>query len=139
VRPVPGDFVVAEPKIRVRKALLGRTATGESRFPAMKELMQQIQSFMINSGRMPDRLEFGKVGFLESDYFKDRLLKILPREKLDETVSIGQAIADASQTRISGEMTVGDLLKLDIAALMQKTDLDIDQALELRKTILGMQ
>jgi hypothetical protein len=139
VRPVPGDFVVAEPKIRVRKALLGRTATGESRFPAMKELMQQIQSFMINSWRMPDRLEFGKVGFLESEYFKDRLLKIVPRKKLDETVSIGQAIPDASQTKISGEIKVGDLLKLDIATLMQKTGLDIDQALKLRKKLLGIQ
>jgi hypothetical protein len=135
---VPGDYIVDEPEIRIRPALLRRSSPDDSRLPAVKDLMKQVQFTMANSWRMPHRKEFGKVGFLDSEYLRDRLVKVLPQSRLDERVPVAEPTGDPTREKAMADVRVGDLLALDLTALMKETGLDTGQAAGLRRRLLGL-
>lgn len=138
ITPLPGEVIVAEPKIRMRPGLLNRASTQQSKLPAIKDLMRQIHSTLVNSWRMPDRVEPGKIGFLDSEYLRERLLKILPEDSLRRPVPADRVPPQATQA-LRETATLGELLSLDLAALRRRTGLDMDGAIRLRRRLLGLE
>ena len=62
----------------MNKALLSRDAPAAgsraaARGPAMKAFLKQVEQAMTNSWRLPGRYPLGQVGFLDSEFFKERI------------------------------------------------------------------
>ena len=67
---------MAEPVNRINRALIDARTRGGARAPAMKASVRQVEHAMANSWRLPGRYPMGEVGFLDSDFFKDRVAKV---------------------------------------------------------------
>ena len=137
-RPPYVESIVDEPIIRVNPALLTRKAVGETRLPAVKELLAKIQAAMSTSWRVPRRRAFGEVGFLESDYFKDRIKNLVPDARLQAPLTRVRGLPEAVVRSLGEESTVAEALDLDLASFASKTDLSIAEAVEARNRLLGI-
>jgi hypothetical protein len=133
--PAPGS-VVDERTIELNPALLTLTASQASRQPAMKELMQKIQSAMTTSGRLPSRRPVGAVGFLETDFFTDRVKPLLPPAALAMPLGTVAGLPPAVVRAFGSHATVADALAPDLAGFAARTGLDVADAGKARFTLL---
>jgi hypothetical protein len=129
------ESIVDERPIRLNPALLTR----ESRLPAMKELLRKVQSAMTTSWRLPSRYPAGEVGFLESDYFKDRIKQALPKNQLDRPLSNITGLPEEVVKAFSDKMTVAQALEMDLSSFASKTGLSIAEASKARHVLLGLE
>lgn len=135
----PSDEViglVAEIPISLRGGLVPRG--GESTTAAAKALLSELRTAMTTSWRMPQRrTEEDAPGFLESDYFKDRIKRFVPRDRLDEPVP---GLAKGGKKRESKErpLTVGEALDLDLFQFAEAAGLTIAEAVQARREMLGI-
>ena len=132
------ECIVAEVPIKMSGSLFTGTSTGAARLPAVKELLRKIQFAMSTSWRLPNRMPFGEMGFLDSDYFKERIKKILPSDIYHTRI---KDINDLPPSLIKGlgeECTIEQALKLDLAHLMKKTGLTVKEAALARRILLGI-
>jgi hypothetical protein len=141
--PFPGevrpDVVVDEKVIAISPALLTRDATRETRVPAMKELLTKIQNAMTTSGRLPQRRAFEEApGFLESDYFKDQIKKVLSGDHLERTLSNVSDLPREVLDSLGEKCTVAEALDLDLARFTQLTGLNVADAVKARRRLLGL-
>jgi hypothetical protein len=127
--------IVDEPFIRMNKALLSRDAPAAARGPAMKAFLKQVEQAMANSWRLPTRYPLGQVGFLDSEFFKERIQPLVPPELLQRTVA---SVPDLPKlVRAFGERaTVADILDLDLTQLARKAGITVEQAGDLRQRLL---
>jgi len=133
------DPIVDEREITISSALLTRSVSRETRLPAMKELLTKIQNAMTTSGRLPQRRAFEEApGFLDSDYFKDRIKRILPRDQLDRTLTNVSDIPREVLDSLGETCTVAEALELDLARFTQRTGLNVADAINARRRLLGL-
>ena len=134
----PGNVIVDEPIIKINPALLTREASAQTRMPAMKAFLKQVEHSMTNSWRFPRRYPVGQVGFLESEYFKNRIKDDLPQEYLKTPLAqvsdLSQAVVDALGERT----TIAEALELNLASLAKKKGLTIEEAGRARRILLGL-
>lgn len=141
--PSPGseieEMIVDEPELGIDPALLTRSVTRETRLPAVKELLTKIQNAIITSGRLPQRRAFDEgIGFLDSDYFKDQIKRVLPHDQLNSTLADVSDLPREVVESLGETCTVGEALELNLARFSQKTGLDIANAVKARRSLLGM-
>jgi hypothetical protein len=132
------ESIVDERKIEIDTNLLAYNAIGSSRLPAQKELLRQIQNAMTTSGRLPDRYPAGRVSFLESDYFKNRVTKLLPRERMETHLGSVEGLPYEVIKNLGEECTIAEALQLDLPEFMRKTGLSLVQAAKARRDLLGL-
>lgn len=132
------ESIVDERKIRINPSLLTYRATTESRTSTAKELLREIQNAMTSSGRLPTRYPLGEVGFLESDYFKNRVREILPHERMETPLSRINGLPDEVVRNLGDQSTVGAALKMTLSDFARKTGLSIDKATNVRRALLGI-
>lgn len=131
--------IVDEPEITISPALLTRSVTSETRVPAIKELLTKIENAMTKSGRLPQRRAFEEApGFIDSDYFKDQIKRVFPRDQLDSTLANVSDLPGAVLESLGETCTVAEALELDLARFAQRTGLDIADAVKARRRLLGM-
>jgi hypothetical protein len=131
--------IVDEGQISISRAVLTRSVSRETRLPAMKELLTKIQNAMTTSGRLPQRRAFEEApGFLGSDYFKDQIKRVLPRDQLDRTLAHVSDLPREVLDSLGETCTVAEALKLDLARFAQRTGLNVADAVKARRRLLGL-
>ena len=120
----------------ISPTLLAPALPTGSGLPAMKELLRKIQSAMTNSGRLRTRLPVGEVGFLDTDYFKDRIKQVLPTTVLEIRLSNVPNLPAAVVSAFGRPATVADALVPDLASFARKTGLSVRDAANARFMLL---
>lgn len=129
--------IVYETKLKVPRAVLRPDQLQKSRTPAARELMYKIQHHLLNSWRLPGRRPPGTAGFLESDYLCDRLRKRLPQRYLSRRISEIKGLPREVVRNLGARATIGDALKLDLHRLGVIAKVGIEQAVLIRRSLLG--
>jgi hypothetical protein len=129
--------VVYEDKVKIPRLLVTPTQLGASRTPAARELMYQIRQHMLNSWRRPQRRPHGLVGFVESDYVRERLIAILPKAQLSVRIRDVKGLPKGVVQALGAKATVGDVLKLGLHQLSAKSKLGLEDAIGVRRALLG--
>jgi hypothetical protein len=135
---VPDKSIVDEPVIKINRALLNREALAVSRGPAMKAFLSQVERSMSNSWRFPWRYPLGTVGFLDTEFFRDRVEGTLPTEVRGRLLSSMAGLPAKLVSSLGDHATVADALKLDLSQLARRSGLSIEGAVRLRERILGI-
>lgn len=133
------DFIVDEPKIRINKALITQHARGQNRTPIAKEFLSQVKVALTRSSNSPSRhpLE-DKVGFLESDYFKNQIKNRLPKEYLKTPLSKVPGLPSEVIKALGPYLTVNQALSIDLARFTRRTGLNAQEAAKVRHLLLGI-
>lgn len=137
-RMASGESIVDERKIRIHPASFTRGATQESRPIAVKELLRQIHNTMATSWRQPTRYPAGTVGYLESDYFKERVMELMPRDRLERPVSRIEDMPKEVIDSLGEQSTVAEALEMDLGRFARKTGLSVEKAAKVRRRLLGI-
>ncbi|HYU77862.1 MAG TPA: hypothetical protein VEK56_02695 [Vicinamibacterales bacterium] len=132
----PEKAIVDEPIISMNTALLTREARSESRAPTTMTFLHGIERAMSNSWRMPRRYPLGEVGFLDSDFFKERMKRALPPEILRRPLSAVPDVPPGLAESLGPQTSVDEALKLDLSQLARRTGLSVKEAGDLRKKLL---
>ncbi|HVG52883.1 MAG TPA: hypothetical protein VM846_00570 [Vicinamibacterales bacterium] len=135
---VLAESVVDERPLRLRPALLTRLAVAGDRAPAIKDVLRQLQQGMLTSWRSLRRYPAGAVGFLESDYFKDKIAGAGPGGRLERSVAEIPDLPPAVLERLGRPTLVKEVLSLKLPELAQRTGLDIAEAAGVRRRLLGL-
>ncbi len=127
--------IVDEPFIRMNTALLSGEARAGTREPAMKAFLRQVERAMSNSWRLPTRYPLGQVGFLDSEFFKERFQTLVPPEILQRPIA---SVPDLPKLiRAFGERaTVAEVLDMDLVQLARRAGVTVEQAGDLRQRLL---
>lgn len=131
--------IVYETKLKLPRGLMLPTQLQISRTPAARELMYKIQHHMLNNWRMPERRPHGAVGFLESDYLTERLRSRLPKAYLDAHISAVEGIPQTLIKKLGHKKIVGDILKLNLHQLRLVGNLNLDEAVQVRRLLMGFE
>lgn len=134
--PIIERSIVDEPIIKMNPALLTREVSSQTRLPAMKELLRKIQVAMTTSWRRPRRYPLGEVGFLESEYFKGRINKVLPNEHLETRLTQVSGLPEAVVKSLGEACTVAEALDMDLTSFAKETGLSMEEAGKARRRLL---
>ncbi|MGM8887153.1 hypothetical protein ACS8FD_14610, partial [Psychrobacter sp. 1U2] len=133
------EFIVDEPKIRINKALMTKSAIRQNRAPLAKEFLSKVQSALTRSHNSISRHSLDdKVGFLESDYFKNQIKDILPKEYLETPISKIKGLPERLIKTLGASLTVEQALSIDLARFCRKTGLGVEEASNARRLLLGI-
>jgi hypothetical protein len=132
------ESIVHEPRIKLPPAVLTPEAIGASRMPAVKELLRQIQKTLAGGSRLPSRYPADAVGFLDTEYFKKRVIPALPRERLEAPLVSVKGLPDPVIKALGEGTTVSQALEMDLATFAQKTGLEMSEAARARRALLGI-
>jgi hypothetical protein len=132
------DYIVDERVISIDPVLLANDVADQTRMPAMKDLLRKIEHVMTTSWRVPGRRAYGDVGFLESDYLKDQIKKLIPEERLETPIARVSGLPEAVASSLGERYTVAEALELDLASFARRTGLDIKEAAQIRQRLLGL-
>jgi hypothetical protein len=135
---VLADSIVDERPLRLRSALLTPRAVTEDRAPAIKDTLKQIQQAMLTSWRSLRRYPSGEVHFLESDYFKNRIAAATPRDRFDRPLYDVAGLPPGMVEKLGRETSVRGALALTLSEFAQRTGIDLRQAAEIRRRLLGL-
>ncbi len=134
----PDKSIVDEPIIKINPALLTREALSQSSTPVAKAILKQIERSMTNSWRFPRRYPLGQVGFLESEYFKNRIKKALPNTHLKKPLSQVSGLPKEVIKALGDKTVVSKALEMDLTTFAKKSGLSIADAGKARRILLGM-
>ncbi len=137
-RIFPDRAIVDEPLIKLNPALMTRDAGRRSKAPAVKAFLKQVERTMSNSWRFPRRYPMGEVGFLDSEFFKDRIKRVLPPEILRRPLADVPGLPAQVVRSLGERATVADVLDLDLPRLAQKSGVSIEEAAYVRQKLLGI-
>lgn len=104
----------------------------------LRQMSQRIRSIMVTSWRMPSRRPLGTVGFLDSDYFKEQVMRILPSDRIDKPIAQIPGLHAQIVQSFEPHATAGAVLGLDLATLVKKTGLSYPDAVKARRQLLGL-
>ena len=131
--------IVAEPLIAISRRVLTGAANDDTRMPAMKELLSQIQNALTTNWRLPQRRPLEEAtGFLESDYFIDKIRKFLPPDHLTKALANVPGLGRDVCARLGESCTVNEALEMNLAKFSEKTGLRIAEAAKARRKLLGI-
>ena len=142
VRMKPLDKAINESIVDVREIhvpmkMLKPDTTSWIPVPDFEQLLTEIKFAMNTSWRLPTRQAYGEVGFLDSDYFKNQILKLLPENDLKTPVA-ELGIFSSEVTELLGQRcTLGDALAMDLSTFAKKTKLKIPEAISERNKLLA--
>ena len=134
--PTFDTSIVDERVIKTYSSLLTRRSSDASREPAIKELLRQIQNAMSTSWRLPSRYPSGKVGFLDSDYFKDQIIQEIPEEQKETYISKIEGLPYEVVNQLGENFTVGEALEMKLSEFARKAGIDMESAKEARRLLL---
>lgn len=132
----PGDWVVSEDPVKVASALLRRHVTTEGRGPVLKELLREIHNRMATSWRLRTRYPTGEIGFLDSNYFADRIGGTLPPGVLERPVGELPGVPEQDVPKLE-RIPVGEMLGLPLAEVARRAGTDIAEAARARRRVLA--
>jgi hypothetical protein len=115
------ESIVDERTIEIDSTLVTQDTADHTRLPAMKEMLRQIQFAMTSSWGARTRRPFGETGFLESDYFKNRIKEYLSTEVLETPLGSVAELPEAVVERVGAERTVGEALDMDLPQFANET------------------
>jgi hypothetical protein len=130
------EYIVDERTLEIEPALLAET--NNSRLPAMKSTLRNIQSAMTTSWKLPTRRPVGEMSFLDTDYFKDRIKKFVPREKLEAPIARLDLLPQELLNNITEDDTLAKILDMDLHPFAKKMGLSIRDAIKLRRKLFGI-
>ena len=130
--------VVDERLIRIPPSLITREAASKSRMPAMKRLLHEIQKTLSGGWRFQSRYPAGEVGFLDTEYFKDQVKKVLPHERLETPLADVRELPEEVIKSLGERTTVSQILEMDLESFAKKTDLSLAEAAKMRRVLLGI-
>jgi hypothetical protein len=110
----------------------------EARLPGMKEVMRTLQSTMATNWRSAYRVPRGMAGLLDTDYAVNRLLDVLPNDRLGRTLGQIDGLPPAVLEVFGANATAGEILKLGLRSLAARLNLDMDTAVTARRLMLGI-
>jgi hypothetical protein len=135
----PGrSSVVYESKVRIPSELLKPEQLKKSRTPAAREVMFQIQHHMLNNWRLPQRRPPHTVGYLDSDFVAQRLMKHLSRRYLAHPVTDVKNLPPAAVRNLGRKTTVGTVLAMELHRLRKLAKVSLEEAIAIRRTLLGL-
>lgn len=130
------DQIVAEVPIVIDPIVFPRDKNRDTQTPATKAFLEKVRQAMTTNWRLPRRYPIGEgPSFLETDFFKDRIKKYLPREHLARRLS---DVVDLEDARGVGDLTVAEALEMDLAQFSLKTGLPSSKAIDVRRSLLGI-
>jgi hypothetical protein len=138
----PGDWVVNEVEVQASSKTVPGDVSAQSRLPALKEFLTRSHFAMATSWRLPRRYALGTVGFLDTDYVKNRLLEVLPDDVLGRRVEDIDKMPDDLKQAVTGAFPPGctaqDVLQASLPDFTRATGLSIDDAALARRYLLGL-
>ena len=90
----------------------------------IKEFLEGIQTASKTSFRNPNLYTLGKVSFLESDYFKDQIKSLSPRNHLKSLLDQMKGLPDKIIKVSGNDLTIDQALELDLARFVRETGLN---------------
>ncbi len=135
-RSTAGDWVVGEHRLEIPGSVLTKSSLQESRTPALKALLREIEKGLVRSGRLRTRYPFGTVNYLASNHFLEQILRYVPKERRDRSVADAADIPLKVRGALSPETTIGQLIRMDLATLSGKLGISIEEAIALKKNLL---
>lgn len=137
--PIIIDRIVDETPIRINKAIMTRYARSQNRMPLEKAFLSKVQTALTRSHSSTSRHSFDdKVGFLESDYLKNQIISLLPKEYLKTPLSKIEKLPKEIARALGENFTVGEALSMDLAKFARNTALSIKDATKVRHLLLGL-
>src|SRR5690349_4509389 len=124
---VPESIVDEAP---IRSDLSGAMAGSPS------AMLEKIKHSMLTSFSSPTRRPDG-IAFTDSDWFKDRMLGLLPQNHWATPVSELTAIPPKARKRL-GDARLGEVMSQDMSAFMSATGLNAQKAVQVRRKLLGL-
>ena len=73
-----------------------------------------------------------------TDFFKDRIKSILPKEHINKKITDIENVSENIVSSLGKDLTIGQALKLDLSALMRKTKISKNEAINLRRVLIGV-
>ncbi|MDP9373955.1 MAG: hypothetical protein M3Q65_16160 [Chloroflexota bacterium] len=132
------DQIVDERTIDLDPAVIALAESNQTRTPVLKDLLTQIHFALASSARRPTRRPFGEGSFLETDYFKDQIKRLLPPERLEIPLSRVPDLPRSLVRRLGGRRTVAEVLDLDLARFAETAGVGIEEGLAARRRLLGL-
>lgn len=133
-----GTSIVDETGIDLDSALLTPSMLAQTRMPAMREFLRKLEVAMITSGKNQRRRPFGEVGFLDSDYFKNQVKKVLPKSRLETRLTEVSGLPEVIVESLGREYTVAQALDLDLRGFGEKTGLSAREVVDARRVLIGI-
>ncbi|MBK7236295.1 MAG: hypothetical protein IPI02_11950 [Sterolibacteriaceae bacterium] len=130
--------IVDERAIEIDRTLLSYERSHPTRLPLLKEVLRKVHIALSTSQRLSTRRPVSRYSFLESDYFRDRLRRVLPAESLSRPVARVPNVPARVAAALGEDTTVGQALALNLAQLAKQTGLSPAAALALRRRLLGL-
>jgi hypothetical protein len=103
----------------------------------MKETLQQIQSGMMTSWRHRSRLPMGEAGLLDTNYFQQRILRLVEGDRVRRPLREVPGIPPTVLNAFGGSTPAADALASDLKSFAEKTGLDLSEAISARRAVLG--
>lgn len=131
--------IVSEQSIPINPAIYARDVEPQARLSALKDLLLRIQNVMTSSWRLPGRWRRGRVSFLETDYFKDRLRGLIPKEVRHKELGDIKTLPEDVVKALGATTTLEQALSLDLPQFAARTGLAVEEAGDLRLRMLGVE
>ena len=92
---------------------------------------------MLSSRRRPQRRTHGSVGFVDSDYVCEHIAGHLPKPYLAGPIGNVKGLARSVIQALGAKTPVGEVLKLELHRLCARANLGLEDAISIRRTLLG--
>jgi hypothetical protein len=140
-RPSLGDLtqgILDEATISITRDHLRPQGPDDTRLPAMHEFLAEVKSALVTSGRLPQRHDPESApGFLDTDYFKDKirpfLSPVILRTRAADVSALAPEVAKALD-----KLSIADVLSMSLLELSRKTGLSPGEAARARGRLLGV-
>jgi hypothetical protein len=130
-----GESVVDERKISINRNMTESVQGSHAKF--IKEGLRKIQNAMTTSAREFSRRPYGSTGFIDTDYFKDNVAGLIPKDRLEMKVNSIHNMPQKIAERL-GKLSVQDALSLDLPVLARQCNLSLVEAAVARRVIMGI-
>ena len=131
--------ITYEQMISIPRSATAKSATYDNYLPTNRELLNQIKNTLTTNWRMPKRHSFKSASnLLDTDYFKDKIKELLPKDYLRRTLAEVKNINEKILDRFGKELTVGEVLNMDKFQFSKKLGMDMKDAAIERRKFLGI-
>ena len=137
VPPGLSDSIVDVRQIPIPPEFWSTNETGQVPQSAINEVLRSVQSAFNTSWRLPSRSPLGEIGFLESDYFANRIRQSLDDDDLKAPLEELDGLDAETVERLGTNLTVDEVLSMGLADLREKSGLKSEDALAFQSKVLG--
>lgn len=131
-----GDWMACEMQLDLDGRLLTKSAQSRSRLPILKQLNSDIEKAMLRNGRLRLRYPYAEVGYLESNYFFQRIVDLLPETGMQTPISDVAEISAEIREQLGDKLSILELIKINHSTFARKTGLNIKDIIDLKRQIL---